>query len=177
LYDCPEDFGHFSCCSVAQYSCNYCLFSGFGKVDESGAATKAKDSLGKSGKEVTKSQKINGSIATGGCETAIKARLQELTVALASSDAKTLSAIWLEDGTYSNEMGQEWRGRAALEKRFTAVFASEGRLYLISFLLQFGSWPTTWLLLTVSSSLKTNLAAHLMLASRWFFRSRLTAVG
>ncbi len=100
------------------------------KSTKSGAATKAKDSLGKPGKEVTKSQKINGSIATGGCETAIKARLQELTVALASSDAKTLSAIWLEDGTYSNEMGQEWRGRAALEKRFTAVFASEGRLLL-----------------------------------------------
>lgn len=100
------------------------------KSTESGAATKTKDGLGKSGKRAAQPQKINGSVASGGCETAIKARLQELTVALANSDVKTLSAIWLEDGTYSNEIGQEWRGRAALEKRFTAVFASEGRLLL-----------------------------------------------
>lgn len=96
----------------------------------SAVSAKTKGELDKVGKKSAQSNKVNGSNAGGGYEAAIKSRLQELTVALANSDAKSLSAIWLEDGTYSNEIGQEWKGRAALEKRFSAVFASEGRLLL-----------------------------------------------
>ena len=97
---------------------------------DSSKKAKKKNSLGKSGKKADLSQKTSGTVVTGGSEAAIKNRLQELTLALANSDAKSLASIWLEDGTYSNEMGQEWKGRAALEKRFAAVFASEGRLLL-----------------------------------------------
>ena len=100
------------------------------KSAESGVTTKTKGGLGKPGKETKQSKKISVPTASGDFEAAIKSRLRELTIALASSDAKTLSALWLEDGTYSNENGQEWKGRAALEKRFTAVFANEGRLLL-----------------------------------------------
>jgi len=89
----------------------------------------SKSSLGKSSKKDIQSKKTTTGVS-GAYEAAVKARLQELTVALANSDAKALSSIWLEDGTYSNEFGQEWKGRAALEKRFSAVFATEGRLLL-----------------------------------------------
>ncbi|MBP9093252.1 nuclear transport factor 2 family protein [bacterium] len=100
------------------------------KSVESGAKSKMKDGLGKPGKKTKQLKETFVSDASGTSEAALKSRLQQLTVALASSDAKALSALWLEDGTYSNENGQQWRGRAALEKRFTAVFASEGRLLL-----------------------------------------------
>ena len=103
---------------------------GWAEAADSSAKAKKKSSLGKSGKKASAAQKSNGTVASGGCESAIKNRLQELTVALANSDAKAVSAMWVEDGTYSNEIGQEWKGRAALEKRFAAVFTSEGRLLL-----------------------------------------------
>jgi hypothetical protein len=82
---------------------------GWAEAADSSAKAKKKSSLGKSGKKASPAQKNNGPVASGGCESAIKNRLQELTVALANSDAKAVSSMWVEDGTYSNEIGQEWK--------------------------------------------------------------------
>ncbi len=60
----------------------------------------------------------------------LTARLNELTVALAAADAARLAAMWSENGTYTNEDGQQWKGRTAISKRFADVFNSQGRLLL-----------------------------------------------
>ncbi|MDP3509871.1 MAG: SgcJ/EcaC family oxidoreductase [Candidatus Melainabacteria bacterium] len=100
------------------------------KSAESGVTRITKDSQGKANKKSKQLKETSAASAAGGTDAAIRGRLQELTAALAGTDAKALSSLWLEDGTYSNENGQQWRGRAALEKRFTTVFATEGRLLL-----------------------------------------------
>lgn len=58
---------------------------------------------------------------------AVQAQLNVLTKALAAGDAKALSVLWTEDGTYTDEDGAEYKGRAALEQRFATIFAQAGK--------------------------------------------------
>ncbi len=92
---------------------------------------------GKAGHDVKTTKLIKGvSYSSGPAinnDQALKTQLQELTRVLAASDAAGVAKLWAQDGTYTNEDGQTWQGRSALEKRFAGVFASQGRI-LIDFI-------------------------------------------
>ncbi len=83
--------------------------------------------------KITKTTVTSSSNPAVNNDQALKAHLHELTRVLAGSDASGLAKLWVEDGTYSNEDGQSWQGRSALEKRFAGVFANQGRI-LVDFI-------------------------------------------
>lgn len=60
-------------------------------------------------------------------EAQVRAQIANLTKALEIADARALATIWTEDGNYITDAGVEYKGRAALEKRFGDVFSSEGK--------------------------------------------------
>lgn len=86
---------------------------------------------------------------------AVRAHVNAISDNLARADAKNLAALWAEDGSYVNEDGAEFKGRAALEKQFGALFASEGRQ-----------------LLELATSTVRPIASNVMLASGVVRRSR-----
>jgi uncharacterized protein (TIGR02246 family) len=65
--------------------------------------------------------------ATPNQDTAIRAQISAMTQNLGSGDAKALSALWTENGTYIDEDGNVFKGRPALEKRFSSVFNENGK--------------------------------------------------
>lgn len=58
---------------------------------------------------------------------AITLQLQALSDSLAQGNAKAVAALWAEDGNYIDDDGLEFKGRAAVEKRFAEVFSSDGK--------------------------------------------------
>lgn len=60
-------------------------------------------------------------------EAQVRGQIANLSRALEVADAKALASIWTEDGNYVTDAGMEYKGRAALEKRFGDVFTSEGK--------------------------------------------------
>jgi uncharacterized protein (TIGR02246 family) len=65
--------------------------------------------------------------ATQNKDTAICAQINTLTKTLASGNASSVSALWTENGTYIDEDGNVFKGRSALEKRFSTVFKESGK--------------------------------------------------
>lgn len=64
---------------------------------------------------------------SGDDEAQVRAQIASLAKALEAADAKALATIWTEDGNYVTDAGVEYKGRAALEKRFGDVFTTEGK--------------------------------------------------
>ncbi|MDR3616056.1 MAG: SgcJ/EcaC family oxidoreductase [Candidatus Obscuribacterales bacterium] len=60
-------------------------------------------------------------------EEAIKAVSSSLTRNLAAGDSKAVAALWTEDATYVDSDGFEYKGRKALEARFSSVFNRQGK--------------------------------------------------
>jgi uncharacterized protein (TIGR02246 family) len=55
-------------------------------------------------------------------EKAIRATADEFVKAFNAGDAKTIGAEWSTDAEYTDENGQEFHGRAAIEKEYAALF-------------------------------------------------------
>jgi uncharacterized protein (TIGR02246 family) len=51
-------------------------------------------------------------------------RAQEFIAAFNKGDAKAVAAFWTPDGDYVDEVGHEFKGRAAIEKLYEKVFAA-----------------------------------------------------
>jgi uncharacterized protein (TIGR02246 family) len=51
-------------------------------------------------------------------------RAQEFIAAFNKGDAKAVAAFWTPDGDYVDEVGHEYKGRAAIEKLYEKVFAA-----------------------------------------------------
>ena len=51
-------------------------------------------------------------------------RAQEFIAAFNKGDAKAVAAFWTPDGSYVDQSGREYKGRAALEKLYEKVFAA-----------------------------------------------------
>jgi uncharacterized protein (TIGR02246 family) len=60
-------------------------------------------------------------------EEAIKAVSSSLTKNLAAGDSKAVASLWTEDATYVDSDGFEYKGRKALETRFSSVFNRQGK--------------------------------------------------
>lgn len=60
-------------------------------------------------------------------EAGIKAKLQALSKAVASADAKAAAALWTPDGLYVDEDGVQTTGREAVEQRFAEAFSDAGK--------------------------------------------------
>jgi uncharacterized protein (TIGR02246 family) len=60
-------------------------------------------------------------------EEAIKAVSSSLTRNLAAGDSRAIAALWTEDATYVDSDGVKYKGRKALEERFSSVFNRRGR--------------------------------------------------
>ncbi len=57
----------------------------------------------------------------------VRAQIAALAKALGDGDAKTVAAMWSEDGDYIDEDGGVTKGRTALEKRFSVLFTQNGK--------------------------------------------------
>lgn len=111
------------------------LVAGLSVLPTSVNLTAAADAASKNKTKVktTKVTTVTTSSAAGASlnvADSLRSKLNEMTVALAAADAARLSALWTEDGTYTNEDGQQWKRRAAINRRFADVFANQGRLLL-----------------------------------------------
>jgi uncharacterized protein (TIGR02246 family) len=53
-----------------------------------------------------------------------KERRAEFIAAFNKGDAGTLAGFWTEDATYVDQVGHEFKGRAAIEKQYEKVFAA-----------------------------------------------------
>jgi uncharacterized protein (TIGR02246 family) len=51
-------------------------------------------------------------------------RAQEFIAAFNKGDAKAVAAFWVADGDYVDQVGREYKGRAAIEKLYEKVFAA-----------------------------------------------------
>jgi uncharacterized protein (TIGR02246 family) len=51
-------------------------------------------------------------------------RREQFIAAFNKGDAKAVAAFWTEDATYVDQVGHEYKGRAAIEKLYKKVFAS-----------------------------------------------------
>jgi uncharacterized protein (TIGR02246 family) len=58
-------------------------------------------------------------------EAAIRASAKEFAAAFARGDAKAIAAMWTENGTLSDERGQIFKGRKAIEDEYAALFKAE----------------------------------------------------
>jgi uncharacterized protein (TIGR02246 family) len=56
--------------------------------------------------------------------TAIREASRAFVAAFDKGDAKSVAALWTEDGDYTDESGQVFTGRAAIEKEYAAFFAT-----------------------------------------------------
>lgn len=61
-------------------------------------------------------------------EDAIKAQLSALRAAVAEGQPATVAALWTPDGTYIDQNGMRFVGRAELEKRYQNVFRAVGKV-------------------------------------------------
>src|SRR5258708_2350350 len=52
-------------------------------------------------------------------------RAQEFIAAFNKGDAKAVAAFWVADGDYVDQVGREYKGRAAIEKLYEKVFAGQ----------------------------------------------------
>ncbi len=59
---------------------------------------------------------------TGADEQAIRATADDFVKAFDAADAKTVAAEWSTDAEYTDESGQEFQGRAAIEKMYADLF-------------------------------------------------------
>lgn len=50
-------------------------------------------------------------------------RAQEFIAAFNKGDAKAVAGFWMEDATYIDQVGREYKGRAAIEKMYEKAFA------------------------------------------------------
>lgn len=57
----------------------------------------------------------------------IRSQVKALEKSLGLADAAAVAAMWTTDGSYTNQDGDKWSGRQALQERFAGVFANEGR--------------------------------------------------
>jgi uncharacterized protein (TIGR02246 family) len=55
---------------------------------------------------------------------AIRAASEAFTAAFNKGDAKSIAAMWTEDGEYMDESGRRFEGRAAIEQAYADVFAA-----------------------------------------------------
>ncbi len=60
--------------------------------------------------------------STADSEKAIRATADEFVKAFNAGDAKTIAAEWANDAEYTDESGQEFHGRAAIEKEYATLF-------------------------------------------------------
>jgi uncharacterized protein (TIGR02246 family) len=65
--------------------------------------------------------------SSGDPKSDVASQIVSLSKILADGDAAKLAALWTENGTYTDEDGALFKGRAALEKRFSEVFVENGR--------------------------------------------------
>jgi len=61
-------------------------------------------------------------------EDAIKSQMMALRDAVSSAQAKAVADLWSTDGSYIDQNGQLFAGRAELEKRFEGVFKTSGKV-------------------------------------------------
>jgi uncharacterized protein (TIGR02246 family) len=59
-------------------------------------------------------------------KSAVAIQLSNLTRAVAAGDAKMLAGLWTEDGTYTDDDGNVFNGRQALDQHFRTVFQTGG---------------------------------------------------
>jgi uncharacterized protein (TIGR02246 family) len=52
-------------------------------------------------------------------------RAQEFIAAFNKGDAKAVAAFWVEDGTYVDQEGREYKGREAIQKLYEKVFSEQ----------------------------------------------------
>ncbi|MBX9668332.1 MAG: SgcJ/EcaC family oxidoreductase [Candidatus Obscuribacterales bacterium] len=72
-----------------------------------------------------KQLKSDGSSQTA--QAAVHGQLFKITKALSDVDAKAMAALWTEDGTYVDEDGAVFKGRAAVQDCFTEAFKEGGK--------------------------------------------------
>jgi uncharacterized protein (TIGR02246 family) len=65
--------------------------------------------------------------SSGDPKSDVASQIVSLAKILADGDAAKLAALWTENGTYTDEDGALFKGRTALEKRFSEVFVENGR--------------------------------------------------
>ncbi len=58
-------------------------------------------------------------------EAAIRASAKEFAAAFARGDAKAIAAMWMENGTLSDERGQIFKGQKAIENEYAELFKAE----------------------------------------------------
>ncbi|MDZ4837667.1 MAG: SgcJ/EcaC family oxidoreductase [Candidatus Melainabacteria bacterium] len=63
-------------------------------------------------------------------DAAVHAQLSKITKALADADAKAMADLWTEDGTYVDEDGVVFKGRAAVQDCFEDAFKDTDRPHL-----------------------------------------------
>ncbi len=90
------------------------------------AEAKSKEKSNKADKAVSvKQSKSDKSIPSN--DAALRNQVSQITKALSDGNAKTMAALWTTDGTYIDEDGAIYKGRAAIEERFADVFKQAGR--------------------------------------------------
>ena len=57
-------------------------------------------------------------------EKAIRATADDFVKAFNAADAKAIGALWATDAEYTDESGQSFHGRAAIEKEYADLFKS-----------------------------------------------------
>src|SRR5262245_3309721 len=65
-----------------------------------------------------------GAKATGQDAPGKGKRAQAFIAAFNKGDAKAVAAFWTPDATYVDQVGREYKGRAAIEKLYEKVFAA-----------------------------------------------------
>lgn len=60
-------------------------------------------------------------------DSALHGQISKITKALSDSDAKAMAALWTEDGTYIDDEGAVFKGRAAIQDCFADAFKEVGR--------------------------------------------------
>ena len=73
-------------------------------------------------KAVTPAQPTTAQPSVAADEKAIRATADEFVKAFNAGDAKTIAGEWATDAEYTDESGQEFHGRAAIEKEYAGLF-------------------------------------------------------
>ncbi len=99
------------------------------QVQKAGKATEKIERTAAAKKASAKESRTASSTASD--EASIREQLAGITRRLASGDAKGLSNIWADDASFIDSDGVLTKGREALEKKFAALIAANGRPHFL----------------------------------------------
>jgi len=102
--------------AVLALSLGIAFSSGSSQAVQAKSAKKAAAAAAKSAKAVPQ-----------GDEQAVRAALADFSKLLDAGDAAGLSALWTEDGEYTDEDGNQTKGRKEIQQRFSMIFSQEGK--------------------------------------------------